>query len=513
MIRAYEAVKTTRTHKARRENRTADQLSQYGAVSLREQARYLDNNHDLVIGVFDKLEERVVGKNGIIVEPHPVLRNGAIARDLAAEIRTRWSEWSVSPEVTGQFTRPMLERLMLRTGCAMVRCLPQMVSGRINSLTPSAGVHFWLEALEPDFIPMTSDESNRLNQGVFVDDWGRPEKYLVYKSRPVSGRQMETKEVDAERMLHLKFVRRLHQMRGTSLLSGVLIRLSALKEYEDSELTAARIAAALGMYIRKGDGQSYETDGNDSKENERELTIQPGIIYDDLKPGEEIGMVKSDRPNPNLETFRNGQLRAVAAGSRLSFSSTARNYNGTYSAQRQELVESTDGYLILQDWFIGAVTRPMYRARLKQAVVSGVIRLPRDLDRSSLYTAVYSGPVMPWIDPVKEAEAGKFRFVVERRQNQTGYVQVVVIQMMSNVGARPKLMKTASWIWYLIPIRPVIKEAAVPQRNDRSRSTPTTSPKNNSGSGCRQVTRVTRIFIFMTRLVSGVLRRSSLSVI
>lgn len=409
VIQAYEAVKTTRTHKARRENRTADQLSQYGAVSLREQARYLDNNHDLVIGVFDKLEERVVGKNGIIVEPHPVLRNGAIARDLAAEIRTRWSEWSVSPEVTGQFTRPMLERLMLRTWLRDGEVFAQMVSGRINSLAPSAGVHFWLEALEPDFIPMTSDESNRLNQGVFVDDWGRPEKYLVYKSRPVSGRQMETKEVDAERMLHLKFVRRLHQMRGTSLLSGVLIRLSALKEYEDSELTAARIAAALGMYIRKGDGQSYEPDGNGRKENERELTIQPGIIYDDLKPGEEIGMVKSDRPNPNLETFRNGQLRAVAAGSRLSFSSTARNYNGTYSAQRQELVESTDGYLILQDWFIGAVTRPMYRAWLKQAVASGVIRLPRDLDRSSLYTAVYSGPVMPWIDPVKEAEAWKIQ--------------------------------------------------------------------------------------------------------
>lgn len=80
------------------------------------------------------------------------------------------------------------------------------------------------------------------------------------------------------------------------------------------------------MYIRKGDGQSYEPDGNGSKDKERELTIQPGIIYDDLKPGEEIGMVKSDRPNPNLETFRNGQLRAVAAGSRLSFSSTARNY-------------------------------------------------------------------------------------------------------------------------------------------------------------------------------------------
>ncbi|QUR27809.1 hypothetical protein D5I46_13635 [Escherichia coli] len=32
LIMAYEAVKPTRTHKARRENRSADQLSKYGAV-------------------------------------------------------------------------------------------------------------------------------------------------------------------------------------------------------------------------------------------------------------------------------------------------------------------------------------------------------------------------------------------------------------------------------------------------------------------------------------------------
>ncbi len=114
VIQAYEAVKTTRTHKARRENRTADQLSQYGAVSLREQARYLDNNHDLVIGVFDKLEERVVGKNGIIVEPHPVLRNGAIARDLAAEIlicrvvvgTSPWSSGFSRKAIRGQVISP-----------------------------------------------------------------------------------------------------------------------------------------------------------------------------------------------------------------------------------------------------------------------------------------------------------------------------------------------------------------------------------------------------------------------
>ena len=71
VIKAYEAVKPTRTHKAQRENRSADQLSQMGAVSLREQARWLDNNHDLVIGVFDKLEERVLVSRGLLLNRSP----------------------------------------------------------------------------------------------------------------------------------------------------------------------------------------------------------------------------------------------------------------------------------------------------------------------------------------------------------------------------------------------------------------------------------------------------------
>ena len=182
MIQAYEAVKPTRTHKARRENRSADQLSKMGAVSLREQARWLDNNHDLVIGIFDKLEERVVGKSGIIVEPHPKLKNGKIAKKLAADIRQKWGEWSIRPEVTHQFTRPMLERLMLRSWLRDGEVFAQIVSGTGNGLTPTAGVPFWLEALEADFVPQTSNESDKLNQGVYTDNWGRPKGCLLYTS-------------------------------------------------------------------------------------------------------------------------------------------------------------------------------------------------------------------------------------------------------------------------------------------------------------------------------------------
>lgn len=404
-ILAFEAAIPTRTHRAKRENRNANQVNLAGGRSLREQARWLDNNHDLVIGLLDKLEERIIGAKGIIVDPQPKLKSGMLADDLSREIRTAWAEWSVSPDVTGQYTRPVLERLMARSWLRDGEVFAQIVQGNAAGLKPSNGISFWIEALEADFVPEINDSGQSLVQGVYLNDWGCPTGYAVYKNLVTSGISLgDIKKISTDKMLHLKFSRRLHQVRGNSLLSGILIRLSALKEYEDSELTAARIAAALGMYIRKGDGATYDDAGTDKK---RELDIQPGMLFDDLLPGEDIGMIKSDRPNANLESFRNGQLRAVASGSRSSFSSISRNYNGSYSSQRQELVESFEGYSILQDAFIAAITRPMYRAWLSTAILSGKIKVSPDVDRETLNNAVYSGPVMPWIDPQKEANAWK----------------------------------------------------------------------------------------------------------
>lgn len=405
-IQAYEAAIPTRLHKARRENRNANQLTQIGGQSLREQARWLDNNHDLVIGILDKMEERIVGGKGIIVEPQPLSLTGEIHADLAKQIRVAWSEWSIKPEVTGQYTRPMLERLLVRTWLRDGEVFAQLVKGNQKGLDKQANIPFWLEALEPDFVPIHFDDTGKgIRQGIQLNGWGRPQSYFVYKSLLTTGQQMgDLKSIQAENMLHLKYVRRLHQLRGNSLFSGILMRLSSLKDYEDAELTAARIAASLGMYIKKGDATAYD---DDEVKKGRDIMIEPGIIYDDLLPGEEVGMIKSDRPNQNLENFRNGQLRAVAAGSRGSYSSIARDYNGTYSSQRQELVESFEGYYILQDTFCGSVSRPVYRQWLQMAIAAGVINVPLDTDMSSIFNATYSGPVMPWIDPLKESNAWK----------------------------------------------------------------------------------------------------------
>lgn len=314
VIKAYEAAIPTRTHKIKRENRNANQLNQIAGKSLREQARWFDNNHDLVVGALDKMEERVIGAKGIIVEPQSLTVAGTLNNALAEQIRARWAEWSVSPDVTGQYTRPVLERLLLRTWLRDGEVFSQMVAGKMPGLEPVAGVPFWLEAMEPDYVPMEqTDSTNNLIQGIYFNDWQRPKSYIVCKSWPGFATAMvATKLIDAENMLHLKFTRRLNQARGVTLLAPVIIRLLDLKEYEDSERLAARISAAFAMFIRRSDAMVQDGDAPDYADKDRDLDIEPGTILKDLLPGEDIGTIKSDRPNANLDGMACSMASAIA---------------------------------------------------------------------------------------------------------------------------------------------------------------------------------------------------------
>lgn len=407
-LQAYEAAKQTRINKAKRQGQSADTSVFAAGVSLREQARWLDENHDIAIGMLDKMEERVIGAKGIQVEPQPLTRDGDLHEGFAKQLAALWSEWSIRPDVTRMFTRSEMERLLLRTTLRDGEAFAHLVRGPVSGVDHPTSVQFSVEMLEPDFVPfnLNSDAGQTVRQGIIVNSWGKPIAYKVFKQHPASmfGGKADFKTIRADSMLHLASRKRLHQLRGVSFFHGVITRLADIKDYEESERVAARIAAALGFYIKRGDAQCFDTDEYSADDSARFFNIAPGMIFDDLEPGEDLGMVESNRPNVHLHEFRNGQLKAVSAGSRGSYSSISRDYNGSYSAQRQELVEGFEGFYVLQDWFVGQYSRPIYRAWVDMVRLSG-LKIPPDVEPTSIYNAVYLGPVMPWIDPVKEAQA------------------------------------------------------------------------------------------------------------
>jgi len=403
--RLYEAAKSSQYHRIVSSSRSPDGVMDQARGKIRDWARYLDENHDLAIGILDELVNKVIG-TGLVVEPMVRRTNGQLAEDVNAQIRRLWDQWNRRPETTGEIPGAEVDRLLCRTWLRDGEVLQQHVeAGRIQHLSP---VPYSIELIEPDYLPFDLFGDNpRIVHGVEKDGWGRPVAYHLYKEHPGNllfaaiGLNMETVRVPRERIVHLKFTRRLRQTRGVSVLHGIVNRLDDIKDYEESERIAARVAAAFTAYVKR----NPDMIGESAASTDRTLEMNPGMIIDDLLPGEEIGTLGTERPNTNLQQFRNSQLRAAACGTGTSYSSISRDYNGTYSAQRQEMVEASPAYGRLRTYFIEAAKRPTYERFLAMAIAAGLVPIKRGIDRNTLADVDIRGPGLPWIDPKKEIEA------------------------------------------------------------------------------------------------------------
>jgi len=405
----YEAARPDQQRKRRRETGSADTAVLRAGLSLREQARHLDQNHDIARGVLDVLVKNTIGHAGIQVDPMPRDREGRVHKAFARRVRQLWRDWEKKPEVTHQLDWPAMQRLIARTRYRDGEALIQQIKGVQDTLDHGTKVPYSLEAIEPDLLPMDyNDHNQRIVAGVQHNGWGRPRFYHLYREHPGSAYTLPTAQqlrtVPADRILHAKLVDRFNQTRGVSIFASVLLRLDDIKDYEESERIAAKVAASMAAYIKKGDAASYDP-VEDEDEDPRDLRFRPGMVFDTLMPGEEIGTIDTSRPNTNLQQHRDGQLRAVASGTNTTASSISKNYDGTYSAQRQELVEGWGAYQILAADFVSQVSRPVYEAWIQAALEDGQLLIPQDLDPDTINDAQYIAPQMPWIDPQKEANS------------------------------------------------------------------------------------------------------------
>jgi lambda family phage portal protein len=411
----YEAARESRFRILHQGGGHPDELVRQGARALRDQARYLERNHDLARGILRTLTNNIVGASGIGVEPQPRREDGSIHDEFAARLRELWRDWCMKPEVTWRMPFSKVQRAMARTWLRDGEAFAQMLSGAVPLLDHGTEVPFSLEIFEPDMLPLDLDDPGRnLRQGIELNAWGRPRNYHFYRTHPQDGLTATRggyRVVPASRVLHLYDSDRLHQRRGVSEFASVLNRLEDVRDYEESERVAAKLAARLTMYVRRGSPDAYNPDDDprpiDANGNRmpREIGLEAGTILDNLGAGEEVGIIDTKRPNVNAVAWRQGQLRAVAAGIGASYSSIARDYNGTYSAQRQELVEQWVNYAVLTDEFVGMFVRPVWENFVRAAIASGVIVPPPDLVPNSEDDALFIGQSMPWIDPMREAEA------------------------------------------------------------------------------------------------------------
>lgn len=408
-LRAYEAAKPSRLHRQRTDRGSGDTSVRMAGDSLRIQARYLDENHDLARGVLNTLVNNIVG-TGIRIEALAKDKKGESLTGFNNKIHKLFEDWMLKPEVTWELHWNQLQRLAARSWLRDGEVLAQLLEGTSSALEHGTVIPFSIELIEPDLLPMDfNDEKKEIIQGVQKNKWGKATGYYIYKKHPHNSTyhidmRQGIKYISADKILHLKLADRVRQTRGVSIFASVLNRMDDIKGYEESERIAARVAASMCAFIRKspdGPMTSAKIDGA----GHRLMTMKPGMIFDNLLPGEDIDMIESNRPNTMLEQFRNSQLRAVAAGTCTSFSSIAKDYNGTYSAQRQELVEQSVHYAVLREHFIERFVRPIWQRFIRIVLLTDAISIPNNIDVGTITDADFRGPTIPWIDPLKEIHA------------------------------------------------------------------------------------------------------------
>lgn len=405
----YEATQKTQYRKNKRTTGSGDREAGFAVQDLREQARYLEQNYDVAKGALDVLETNIVG-TGIVIEPQVTDLAGELLVDLNDDLFGLYEEWTENPEVSKEHSWADSQRLAARSLFRDGEIFCSHIVGDAPKYRHDTVVPYSIELLESDFVPWDyHDDKMNIKHGIARNDWFAPVRYYVYKNHPsdanlFSKASFDMKEVSAKRMTHVKLTSRVRQSRGISAFSTVMIRLDGLKEFEDSERIAARIASAQVLAITRNGLPAASMFPQQSGEP-RSFSVSPGAVWDGLQPGESVEVLSSNRPNNNIDAYRSTQLKSASSGLRVSNSSLSKNYDGTYSAQRQELVEQYGSYAILRQFFVNRFMKPVWRNFIDSAVLSGAIKVPRGLDPKTLYKAEYRGAPMPWIDPAKEIEA------------------------------------------------------------------------------------------------------------
>ena len=414
--RAYESIENSRLRRKRQDARSADQINNISVDKLRLQARYLDENHDLGRSVLNTLVSQIVG-TGLLTFPMVKDRSGNLLDDVNDMITKLWNDWSKRPEVTWENDLAKCQRLAVRGWFRDGETFVQKLGGNVTALDHGTAVPFSIEQLEADYCPVGLDDPSKgIRQGIKKNVWGRPNTYFFYKQYPTEGalgsvingsfapgfsvNLASVKGVIAQNVAHLKHTDRIRQTRGTSIFASVFSRLDDLKDYEESERVAARIGAAFAFAITKGIDSAPGT----SSAEFREMDIVPGIVADSLQPGEKVESLENKRPDNKITDFRANQLKAVAGGTNTGYSSIAKDYDGSYSSQRQELVEQARVTQLLRGEFISAWLQPIYVDFINAAFVAGLIDL-RSADPLTIHDAEHVGLGTAHIEPKREADA------------------------------------------------------------------------------------------------------------
>lgn len=401
--------------------------------TLRRQSRDLIRNEALPAGAIDTMVLGVVGQ-GIV----PQSRIDATALGISDEQATAWSRMAErifnhiankpTFDAEGRCNFWAMQRLVYRS---------RLESGDVLALRrylPRAGkaLGIAVQVIEADRLatPLDKMQNQRIREGVEVDADGFPVAFHCMQQHP-GDKPIITDATQFTRIpafdskgdpLALLYVTRLRpgQTRGVPHLAPVIEMFKQLSRYSEAEITAAVTSAMLAIFVKSpaptsplGGGAQIPgmVGGMQIAPKGNSITkMQSGMIVD-LAPGEEIQVASATRPNTAFESFCDAVLSYVGTALGVPREVLTKSYNTSYSAARAAVQDAFRKYLVERDDLNSTFNQPVWNWVLDEAVARGMLDAPGywedPMIRDAYQSAVWVGPVMMSLDPLKDANAAE----------------------------------------------------------------------------------------------------------
>lgn len=377
---------------------------------IRARTRDLERNSDVTEGVLDALIRNIIGSGyGLEAQVEsPRHRPLDVINDRIEEV---WHTWCLAEncDITGENSFNELLEMVLRRW---------EVDGEVFVLkqTPAdAYLPLKLQLLEPDMLAEDVFQcgGHYVFGGVEVDEFMRPVAYHFRPDPLPYLKNTEVVRIPASDVVHIFTKKRPHQVRGMPDMTVSMERVRNIQEYINSELQAARTAAATPGFVtrtRGAGGSVGRVTGKDPKTGQIIEQIQPNtLMY--MGPDEDIKFPQPGRPNVAAPMFLSTILRLIGMSRGLSYETVTRDLTKTnYSSHRGGQLEDRKTYLRKQKKLIAKFCDKVYENWfLEAAVLSGKLLLNNffsDEKARQRYTRHrWSTPGWQWVDPVKEAQA------------------------------------------------------------------------------------------------------------
>ena len=408
ILNDYDVLKQSRQRSFGRSISTPDELSARSHLPLSQMARHLVQNYDLAFSVLDTMVNNVIGPKGIQVEPMPLKKDGSIDTDVANQIKAHLHNYNRCADIHFN-QKPEMQRLIFRAMLLDGEVFVHTIKGKVNGMEYRNDLYFTQELILSQYCPDFTDDRLGILSGIKRNSFGQVVSYGFTKARNAKSFTQDIEFKSSKDILHVKLANDIGQIRGTTIFAPVFARMQDLKDYENAEQLAAKMAACMVASIVKNAPDGFNADSLDDpklmkKLADRKYNFTPGQVWE-LEPGEDINVIESSRPSPQGVPYIKQMGKAIAAGTGSSYSTFSRNYDGNYSAQRQELLDVWVNYSVLQNRYIESHAQPTHISLISHLYDTKKIIINKDTDLNMLDNAAYIAQVMPWIDPAKEINA------------------------------------------------------------------------------------------------------------